>query len=107
MLVTVFRTRQRGIRLGEPAAGVQGELEVGLWRLRFGRELAAKLMSPEDPGTMLLPELLSARVQRITHSGIVIVGTEIVPRRDSRKSSADRYPQGWWCLVHKERTAEG
>lgn len=100
MQVTVYRTRRRGVRLPQPAPGVAGHLQLDLWRVRATRQLAAKLTSAPDGATLLLPELLAARVERITRSGIVIAGTEIVPRRGTAKSSADRYPQTWWCLVH-------
>lgn len=99
MQVTVFRTRQRGIRLAVPAVGVRGHLQLGLWRVRATRQLAAKLTSGPDSMTLLLPELLPARVERITRNGIVIAGTEVIPRRASTKSGADRYVQTWWCLV--------
>lgn len=102
MQVTVYRTRQRGVRLPAPAAGVRGQLLLELWRLRHARQLAAKLTREDDASLLLLPELLAARVERITRNGIVIAGTEIVPRRGSMKSSADRYPQTWWCLVHPQ-----
>jgi hypothetical protein len=104
--VTVYRTRQRGIRLPAPAAGVRGHLELGLWRLRSTRQLAARLTSEHDASSLLLPELLPASVERITRNGIVIAGTEVVPRRAAAKSTADRYPQTWWCLVHPVSLAE-
>lgn len=105
MQVTVYRTRRRGVRLPQPAAGVTGHLQLDLWRVRATRQLAAKLTSAPDGATLLLPELLAARVERITRNGIVIAGTEIVPRRGTAKSSADRYAQTWWCLVHAEALA--
>lgn len=99
MQVTVYRTRQRGIRLAAPAVGVHGHLQLGLWRMRATRQLAARLTSEHEGSMLLIPELLPARVERITRTGIVIAGTEVIPRRASAKSSADRYPQTWWCLV--------
>jgi hypothetical protein len=97
--VTVYRTRQRGLRLPAPTPGVHGHLQLGLWRIRHTRQLAATLVASPDSTTLLIPTLLAARVERITRSGIVIAGTEVIPRRASAKSSADRYSQTWWCLV--------
>lgn len=105
MQVTVYRTRQRGIRLPAPADGVRGELVLELWRLRHARQLAARLTRADDASVLLLPELLAARVERITRGGIVVAGIEIVPRRGTAKSHADRYPQTWWCLVHGQPAA--
>lgn len=97
----MYRTRQRGIRLPAPAEGVPGHLHLALWRVRHARELCARLTTEHDSLVLLLPELLPARVERITRQGIVIAGTEVIPRRaGSKKSGADRYPQTWWCLVH-------
>jgi peroxiredoxin len=50
-------------------------------------------------GRTLTPELLPARVERITENGLVIAGTEVIPRRATAKSSADRYRRcgGVWC----------
>ncbi|GAB3667373.1 hypothetical protein [Ramlibacter alkalitolerans] len=81
---------------------MRGQLQLGLWRVRYTRQLAARLASEDDPAALLLPELLPASVERITCKGIVIAGTEVVARRAAAKSGADRYPQTWWCLVHGE-----
>lgn len=82
--------------------GVPGQLQLSLWRTRYARQLAARLTGEHDASTLLIPELLPARVERITRNGIVIVGTEVIARRATAKSSADRYPQTWWCLVQAE-----
>lgn len=100
MHVTVYRTRQRGVRLPSPQAGVHGRLRVETWRDGYTRQLAAKLVDESEGDRLLLPELLHAQVRRITPRGIVISGLEVVPRRNTNKSSADRYSQTWWCLVH-------
>ena len=49
-----------------------------------------------------MPDLIHARVCRITGAGVVVTGIEIIARRDSTKSSVDRFPQTWWCLVFTE-----
>jgi hypothetical protein len=59
--------------------------------------LKAQLLS--DQGALLLPTLNGAQVRRITESGIVITGTEVIPRRSGAKASADFWPQTWWCLI--------
>ena len=63
MQVPVYRTRRRGVRLPQPAAGVTGHLQLDLWRVRATRQLAAKLTSAPDGATLLLPEPNRAAVE--------------------------------------------
>lgn len=61
--------------------------------------LVAKL-TVEMSSALVLPELHQARVLKITANGIVITGSECIPRRSGRKSSVDNFQQTWWCLIH-------
>jgi hypothetical protein len=105
MFATVYRTRSKGVRLptlGRPQAG-----QLTLEQRRDGsntKQLVARLASDSD--TLVIPELLHAHVRRISANGIVISGEEIVLRRGNNKSSADFWPQTWWCLVHTVAVAE-
>jgi hypothetical protein len=100
MEATVYRTRQRGVRLAVPTPGVHGHLQLAIWRTRDSMRQFAARLTPADGEADLIPELLGARVQRITKNGIVISGLEVIARRSSSKSGADRYSQTWWCRVH-------
>lgn len=105
MYATVYRTRSKGVRLPVPTRP-----EAGLLTLEQrkdgtnGQSLAARLTTDGD--RLVLPELLHARVRRISANGIVITGQEVVPRRTNNRSSADFWPQTWWCLVHTVAVAE-
>jgi hypothetical protein len=97
MQATVCRLRQRGIRLPRPLYAVPGNLLLTKGVGTDGRPtLKAQLVEGER---LALPSLERAAVRRVTANGIVIAGTEIVARRNSNKSSADHWPQTWWCLV--------
>lgn len=108
MHVTVYRVRQRGIRLPVPQRGVSGQLQLQPWRDGFSQpSLKATLVSVDDAHRQLLPELYFARVARISAAGgLMITGKEIIPRRTNNKSAADHYRQTWWCLVHTVWVAE-
>ena len=105
MYATVYRTRSKGVRLPTPSRPVAGRLRLDKRSDGDRVSLAAKLTVENGEG-LLLPELLNARVLRITTNGIVIAGQEIVPRRTTNKSSADYWLQTWWCLVHTVALAE-
>jgi hypothetical protein len=97
MQATVYRLRQRGVKLPRPLQAVPGNLLLTRGVGSDGRPtLKAQLLEGER---LALPSLERAAVRRITENGIVIAGTEIVARRRSNKSSADHWAQTWWCLV--------
>lgn len=97
MQATVYRLRQRGIKLPRPLQSVPGSLLLTRGVGSDGRPtFKAQLLNGE---ALALPSLERAGVRRITASGIVIAGTEIVARRRGVKASADYWPQTWWCLV--------
>ena len=105
MYATVYRTRSKGVRLPAPGRPVAGFLTLESRKDGTNtQQLAARLASDADK--LVLPELLHARVRRISANGIVLAGQEVVPRRGNNKSSADFFPQTWWCLVHTIAIAE-
>lgn len=107
MFATVFRVRNRGIRLPRFAPGVSGHLTVAPWSDPSGKpSLHARLVAHTDSKVNLLPELYHASVLRVTENGIQLAGLESIARRSSRKSSVDHYQQSWWCLVHTTYIAE-
>lgn len=46
-----------------------------------------------------VPSLIDAVVVRITGEGMVVMGTELVPRNASSKANVEYYPQTWWCRL--------
>jgi hypothetical protein len=99
---TVYRTRLRGMRLPRPQQAVHGRLRLARWH----DGLKATLWHESSDTVLVLPELHWAHVDRITTSGIMISGHEIVPRRANNKANADYHRQTWWCLVHTEFLAQ-
>jgi hypothetical protein len=98
MQASVYRLRQHGIKLPRPQSFVAGELLLSKGLDAANRPtLKAQLLG--DDGSLALPSLEHASITRITRNGIAIAGTEVVARRKSSKSSADFWPQTWWCLV--------
>jgi hypothetical protein len=105
MYATVYRTRSKGVRLPTPDRPMAGRLTLAARKDGTNdQQLSARLTSDSD--RVILPELLHARVRRISANGIVITGHEVVPRRTNNKSNADFWPQTWWCLVHTVAIAE-
>jgi hypothetical protein len=105
MFATVYRTRSKGVRLPAPSRPDVGRLSLATRNDGTTQQLFARLMA-ETGDTLVLPELLHARVRRISANGIVITGQEVVPRRGNNKSNADFWQQTWWCLVHTVAIAE-
>jgi hypothetical protein len=104
MYATVYLTRSKGVRLPNPGRPTAGYLTLAVRGDGTTKDLAARLHG--DNEKLVLPELLYARVRRISANGIVISGREVVPRRTNNKSNADFWPQTWWCLVHTVAVAE-
>lgn len=62
-----------------------------------GMRLRADVMAPSR--STALPSLIDAMVVRITAEGMVVMGTEVVPRNSSSKANVEYYPQTWWCRL--------
>jgi hypothetical protein len=77
---------------------VQGELSFGPspMAINYPGMMRASLKTAD---ALVLPEMDRAVITRITSTGIVIHGVEIIARRPSRKSAVDQYRQTWWCQV--------
>lgn len=77
-----------------------GELTLHKWKdgsNHSAMRLRADIMGPSREHAA--PVLIDAIVIKITEAGIVIVGTEIVPRNASSKANVEYYPQTWWCRL--------
>jgi hypothetical protein len=98
MQASVYRLRQRGVKLPRPQQAVAGDLRLTKG-VDSSNRVTLKAQLLEGNGGIALPSLERAQVTRITANGIVITGTEIVARRQGAKSSADYWPQTWWCMV--------
>jgi hypothetical protein len=97
MQASVYRLRERGVKLPRPAVrgrAAPADQGAGLRESPDFQGSAAR-----RKGALALPSLEGAKVRRITANGIVISGTEIVPRRRGVKAAADFWPQTWWCIV--------
>jgi hypothetical protein len=99
MYATVYCTRSKGVRLPTPSRPQAGQLVFDLRSEGTTKNLAARLLA-DGSDALVLPELLNARVIKITANGIVITGQEVIPRRTSTKSRVDFWRQTWWCLIH-------
>jgi len=102
----VYRLRQRGLNLPRPLQAVPGNLLLTKGMGSDGRETYKAQLLGDSSGALALPTLERATVRRISGNGIVITGTEIVPRRHGAKASSDVWPQTWWCLVPTVALAE-
>lgn len=98
MQASVYRLRQRGVKLPRPQQAVAGQLMlVKVVDASNKPSLRAQLL--DGHGGVALPSLDGATVTRITEFGILITGTEIVARRHGVKANADFWRQTWWCMV--------
>lgn len=100
MYATVYRTRAHGVRLPRPSGPVAGRLVLEKYRDGYMQPRLVAKLTVEMSNALVLPELHEARVLKITAHGIVVTGSELIPRRTTRKSSTDRFQQTWWCLIH-------
>jgi hypothetical protein len=84
-----------------PGPPIKGELTLEKWRDGSngqGVRLIANLTGPNRKAAA--PNLVDAVVVKITASGMVVMGTEVVARNpDSSKSNFERYQQVWWCRL--------
>lgn len=99
----MFRTRFEGGKLLSTEA-VKHTRSVGnlVYEERVpgpqpGRSIYLAMLLHDDGQTYVIPVLDRAIVRRI-RGGILISGTEIVPRgRGMKNIRSDNYPQTWWC----------
>lgn len=98
----VFPLREKGQRLQRSKiierGPVCGEL---LYRERVARSgiyLATVVI--DTAGTYGLAPLDRAALRRVTPRGLMIYGQEVQTRIPSIKSSADYWPQVWWCVPY-------
>lgn len=98
MQASVYRLRERGVKLPRPQQFVAGQLLLTKG-LDSANRLTLKAQLLDGNGGLALPSLEGAAVRRITANGIVITGTEIIARRHGSKSSSDFWRQTWWCMV--------
>lgn len=100
VFVQVYRLREKGQRLARAAViergPVAGELLFRERITRSGIFLATLVL--DTGGTYALPPLDRAGLRRVTPGGLMIVGKEVQTRIPSIKSSADYWPQVWWCV---------
>lgn len=92
------------MRLPRPERAIDGDLALDFNQVGSDMLPRARLLT--SAGALLLPELLYARVRKITHNGIVITGYEFIARSSHSKSNVERHPQCWWVLVHTLSAAQ-
>lgn len=100
MFYEVQRLYNRGTKLRSPELAVPGELTLHKWRdgsNRGAMRLRADVMGRDRQPAV--PSLIDAVVVRITAEGMVVMGTEMVPRNASSKANVEYYPQTWWCRL--------
>jgi hypothetical protein len=86
-----------------PGPPFKGELTLQKWR--DGSNPGSVRLRADLQGANRKPAtycLVDAVVVKITESGMVVMGTEVVPRNpDSSKSNVETYPQVWWCRLQQ------
>ncbi|OYQ41116.1 hypothetical protein CHU94_08380 [Rhodoferax sp. TH121] len=89
-----------GTKMRRPGPPFKGELTLQKWRdgTNAGNvRLRADLLGANrKPATYCL---VDAVVVKITESGMVVMGTEVVPRNESSKANVEYYVQTWWCRL--------
>jgi hypothetical protein len=101
MLATVYRTRDRGIRLPRPHSPVTGDLLLEV-QTRGGESMQVASLMGDSGKVQMLPTLFKARVLRVTANGLVIAGKEPLTR-GQQKSKVEFKPQTWWAFIHTDR----
>lgn len=96
MKAAVYVTRARGVKLPRPNQHVHGNFLLGKDGRGDQEWLTARLT---DGKQELLRPLIKAQVRRVTDSGMVVKGIEVVPRTGSSKSNSEVYVQVWWVFV--------
>jgi hypothetical protein len=100
MRATVFRLRDKGQRLDgktiEARGGVVGEFLFAP-RLYRATIMLATLVA-DDLETYLIPPIDGATLLKVDGRGMLISGTELISRRDTKKARSDGYRQAWWVV---------
>lgn len=101
MIFDVYRLNRKGLPLDPDRAKAQGATRGDLrllTQVANARYTAlAQLFVPGSDEHYVLPVLMDAELRRIGADGLLIKGTEVIPRGPSAKSKADYYPQKWLC----------
>lgn len=90
----------RGAKVRQFPPPVRGELTLHILRNGSNRDsvrLRADLTGPNRGPAV--PFILNAMVIKISAGGIVLTGTEVVPRSSSPKANVEYYKQTWWCRM--------
>jgi hypothetical protein len=98
----IYRLRDKGQRLDRAAViergPVSGEFSYRERTTRSGIYLATLVI--DTAGKYGLPPLDRAALRRVTPHGMMVFGMEVHARSASIKSSADYWPQAWWCVPY-------
>lgn len=99
MICEVQRLYLFGKKCSKPLEAVPGELCLFIWGDGLNRQKRTRAELAGQNGDLAIPLMLDALVVKITAEGIVVKGTEVVPRNSSSKANVEYYPQTWWCKV--------
>jgi hypothetical protein len=100
MQASVYRLRDRGIKLPRPSSPQSGDVQLAKIDRRDLRYLQARLL---DGDLDVLPPLHKAVITRVSNNGMVIHGEEMASRKpSSTKTRVSSYRQTWWALVQCE-----
>lgn len=94
MLCKVYFANRKGVQRARD--DVRGTPQIGELRLRLMSRYGAVLTHPET-GRYLLPAMDGVTIA-IKARGVLLSGTEMIPRRAGRKAAYDMYAQMWWCV---------
>ncbi|XXQ53902.1 hypothetical protein ACA040_002584 [Xenophilus aerolatus] len=94
MLCKVYSANRKGVPRSRDE--VRRAFQIGELRLRLMSRYGAVLSHPET-GRYLLPALDAVTIT-IKARGVLLDGTEMIPRRAGRKAAYDMYAQMWWCM---------
>ena len=104
MFCIVYRIRSQGQKRERElirSTPSRGDLHFDhrIWDPRPARQIMKATLLADDGERYLLPVLDRARLVTIRGNGMLITGTEVIPRGTGMKNiRADYYPQTWWCV---------
>jgi hypothetical protein len=93
----VYPLNRKGLPLDPDRAKAQGATRGDLRLLTQVANARYTAFVPGSDEHYALPVLMDAELKRIGAEGLLIKGTEVIPRGQSAKSRADYYPQKWLC----------
>ena len=100
MQASVYRLRERGLKLPRPTAPLCGDVQLARIERGDRKYLQARLL---DGDRDVLPPLQKAVITRVSRNGMVIHGEELASRKPSSiKTRVSTYRQTWWALVQCE-----